>query len=74
MSKPNQDPAKLVTLPPQAIEVISDAQKNIAEFNAQINTYVSGLRHGLSIPEGWTLNMEAKAFFPPGEKSNGNKE
>jgi hypothetical protein len=36
--------------------------------NGQVNSYVSGLRHGLNIPEGWELDMQAKAFVPPKEK------
>jgi len=52
-----------------AVKTLAEAQRKLAEINGQINSYVSGLRHGLSVPEGWELDMQAKAFVPPNEKA-----
>lgn len=57
-----------IPLPKEALESLAEAQRKLQEGQAQINSYVSGLRHGLKVPEGWKLDMQARAFVPSSEE------
>ena len=67
MSKPRKKRKASVPLPEDAHTVILDVRKQIAELEAQLNAYISGLRTGLGVAEEWKIDLEGRVFVPAGK-------
>ena len=62
MDEKGQKQVETIPLPPGAFETLQDAQQKLAAVQGQLNSYIAGLRQGLSVPEGWKIDMRLRAF------------
>jgi len=60
-----QPPVSPIPLPSDAIKSLAEGQQKLAEVQGQINSFIAGLRLGMSVPDGWQLDLQKRAFVPP---------
>lgn len=58
----NSDAMKLTT---KAAEQVRQMMDNVRRANEQLTAYVQGLGAGMGVPDGWQLDPQTMAFFPP---------
>ncbi len=58
-------PPGAIPVPEETVKALMDAQRKITDMNLHVENYLTGLRHGLKVPDGWKLDMQVRAFVPP---------
>ena len=58
-------PPGAIPVPDEAVKALMDAQRKVTEMNLHVENYLTGLRHGLKVPDGWKLDTRLRAFVAP---------
>jgi hypothetical protein len=52
----------------EVMVAVGNIRKQIAELEGHFNSYLTGLKQGLGVPQEWQLNLQKGVFVPPQEK------